>query len=71
MCSYDYLIVAPGLKSDFAKVEGLAEALKDPNGVVSSIYKEESVEKAWKNIQEFNGGRAVRLCRGMRVGVAR
>lgn len=52
-------MVAPGLKSDFKKIPGLEEALKDPNSGVSSIYKEESVEKAWKDIQEFGGGRAV------------
>lgn len=58
--SYDYLVVAPGLKSDFEKVDGLVEALKDPKGTVSSIYSFGSVEKAWQNIKDFKSGDAVR-----------
>lgn len=56
---YDYLVVVPGLKSDFSKVEGLEEALGEPNGPVSSIYKLDTVEKTWDNIRNFKGGRAV------------
>lgn len=63
--SYDYLVVVPGLKSDFSKVEGLEDALSDPNGPVSSIYRLDSVVKTWNNIRDFQGGRAV--SRGSRL----
>ncbi|SCV67252.1 BQ2448_5898 [Microbotryum intermedium] len=57
--SYDYLVVAPGLKSDFAKIPGLLEGLKDPNSGVSSIYHYDSVQKAWSNIKDFQKGAAI------------
>jgi len=62
MCSinrYDFLVVAPGLKIDFDKIKGLNEGLADPTGPVSSIYSVDSVEKVWKNIQNFKKGNAV------------
>lgn len=57
--SYDYLIVAPGLKTDFNKIPGLLEALQDPSSKVSTIYKEDSVEQVWEDIKGFEGGKAV------------
>lgn len=57
--SYDYLVVAPGLRTDFAKVPGLSEALEDEEVPVSSIYSDKSVEKVWRNVKAFKGGKAV------------
>lgn len=57
--SYDYLIVAPGLETNFAGVAGLPEALQDPSAPVSSIYSDKTVEKVWQNIQGFKQGRAI------------
>ncbi|PKS11010.1 hypothetical protein jhhlp_002769 [Lomentospora prolificans] len=57
--SYDYLIVAPGLETNFAGVSGLAEALQDPKSAVSSIYSAQTVENVWKNIQGLKGGKAI------------
>ncbi|CAI4213471.1 unnamed protein product [Parascedosporium putredinis] len=57
--SYDYLVVAPGLETNFAAVSGLPEALKDPHSAVSSIYSADTVEKVWKNIQALKGGKAI------------
>ncbi|GAA6063321.1 hypothetical protein JCM10212_005489 [Sporobolomyces blumeae] len=57
--SYDFLVVAPGLKIDFGKIKGLNEGLADPSGPVSSIYSVDSVEKVWKNIQNFKKGTAI------------
>ncbi|GAA5851813.1 hypothetical protein JCM8547_000064 [Rhodosporidiobolus lusitaniae] len=57
--SYDFLVVAPGLKINFDGVKGLKEGLADPNGAVSSIYSVDSVEKVWKNIQAFKKGTAI------------
>lgn len=58
--SYEYLIVAPGLETNFAGVKGLPEALQDPVASgVSTIYSEKHVESVWKNIQAFKKGTAV------------
>ncbi|BGP20809.1 hypothetical protein JCM10213_001313 [Rhodosporidiobolus nylandii] len=57
--SYDFLVVAPGLKINFAGVKGLEEGLADPNSAVSSIYSVDAVEKVWKNIQAFKKGTAI------------
>lgn len=57
--SYEYLIVAPGLETNFAGVKGLSEALQDPSSKVSSIYSSKTVESVWKNIQDFKSGSAI------------
>jgi len=57
--SYDYLVVAPGLETNFAGVSGLTEALQDPTSAVSSIYSGETVQNVWKQIQAFKGGKAI------------
>jgi len=56
---YDYLIVAPGLETNFAGVKGLSEALDDPASPISSIYSDKTVEKVWKNIQALKEGNAI------------
>ena len=57
--TYDYLIVAPGLETNFGAVTGLTEALQDPTSSVSSIYSSQTVEQVWKNIQAFKKGNAI------------
>ncbi|KAI0539066.1 FAD/NAD(P)-binding domain-containing protein [Xylaria digitata] len=57
--SYDYLIVAPGLETNFGGISGLQEALQDPSSQVSSIYSEKTVEQVWRNIQAFKKGPAI------------
>lgn len=57
--SYDYLVVAPGLETNFAGIKGLPEALQDPGSKVSSIYSEKTVEQVWRNIQGFRSGTAI------------
>ena len=57
--SYDYLVVAPGLETNFAGIGGLEAALADPNSMVSSIYSDRTVEQVWRNIQGFKKGRAI------------
>ncbi|KAI1097285.1 FAD/NAD(P)-binding domain-containing protein [Jackrogersella minutella] len=57
--SYDYLVVAPGLETNFASVSGLEQALQNPASQVSSIYSEKTVEQVWKNIQAFKKGPAI------------
>ena len=57
--SYDYLIVAPGLKTDLSAISGLESALADPSSLVSSIYSEATVEKLWRDIKDLKGGNAI------------
>ncbi|CAN8105549.1 unnamed protein product [Discula destructiva] len=57
--SYEYLIVAPGLESNFAGVKGLPEALQNPDSKVTSIYSGKTVENVWRNIQSFKRGEAI------------
>ena len=57
--SYDYLIVAPGLETNFSGIAGLEDALQDPASQVSSIYSNKTVEQVWKNIQAFKKGNAI------------
>ena len=57
--TYDYLVVAPGLETNFAGVSGLPDALADPQAKVSSIYSGPTAEKAWRDIQGLKKGRAV------------
>ncbi|KAI1366906.1 FAD/NAD(P)-binding domain-containing protein [Xylaria arbuscula] len=57
--TYDYLIVAPGLETNFGGISGLQEALQDPASQVSSIYSEKTVEQVWRNIQAFKKGKAI------------
>ncbi|MEN8798405.1 MAG: FAD/NAD(P)-binding oxidoreductase [Flavobacteriaceae bacterium] len=52
---YDYLVVAPGLVMDNARIEGLSEALD--RGLVCSNYIDP--KHTWKTIQNFKGGNAV------------
>jgi sulfide:quinone oxidoreductase len=54
---YDYLVLTPGLKIEWGKVEGLPESL-GKNGVCS-IYDFDSVDKTWDAIQNFQGGTAI------------
>lgn len=53
--SYDYLIPAPGLVMDYDAMEGLKEALQQPE--VGSNYTDP--EKVWEVLQNFKGGNAL------------
>ncbi len=53
--TYDYLIVAPGLKLDASLVEGLPEAID--KGVVCSNYT--NPNHTWEVIKNFKGGTAL------------
>eukprot|EP00916_Digyalum_oweni_P013289 GHVL01021798.1.p1 GENE.GHVL01021798.1~~GHVL01021798.1.p1 ORF type:complete len:412 (-),score=70.39 GHVL01021798.1:330-1565(-) len=56
---YQYLVVAPGIEIDYAKVKGLKEALDDPLSSVTTNYKLESVEKTRKLIKSMKSGTAI------------
>ncbi|MCX2739028.1 NAD(P)/FAD-dependent oxidoreductase [Pontibacter anaerobius] len=53
--TYDYLVVAPGAKYDLEAIEGLAEAMQQPN--VCSNYIDP--RKTWNVLLNFKGGNAV------------
>ncbi|MEJ8803393.1 NAD(P)/FAD-dependent oxidoreductase [Pontibacter sp. H249] len=53
--TYDYLVVAPGVKYDLDMIEGLREALQQPN--VCSNYIDP--RKTWGVLLKFEGGNAV------------
>lgn len=55
--SYEYLIVATGLKLDWEKIEGLKENL-GKNGIVS-IYQYDQVDHVAKALHQMKGGTAL------------
>lgn len=55
--TYDYLVVATGLKLDWGKIKGI-EGQLGKNGICS-IYQYEDAEKTAQMIQQFKGGDAV------------
>lgn len=52
--SYDFLVVAPGLKIDFGSIQGLPEALSRPDSMVSMIYSKDTTEQVYRNVQTLN-----------------
>lgn len=55
--SYDYLVMAPGLKLDWAGIEGLEDTL-GKNGVTSN-YRFDLTAYTWKLVQQTKGGKAI------------
>jgi len=55
--AYRALVVAPGIKLDWAAIEGLPETL-GKNGVTSN-YRFDLAPYTWRLVQEFRGGRAL------------
>jgi sulfide:quinone oxidoreductase len=54
---YDYLVVAPGIQLDWAKVDGLPAAL-GRDGVCSN-YSFDTVESTWQFLRGMTAGRAI------------
>jgi sulfide:quinone oxidoreductase len=55
---YEYLIVAPGIKLDWAQIAGLNPDDVGKNGV-TSIYTTQGAAATWEMISEFRAGTAV------------
>lgn len=55
--SYEYLVVATGLKFNWDKIEGLGDNL-GKNGIIS-VYQYDQVDKAAEEIENFRGGTAL------------
>lgn len=56
--TYDYLVIATGVKLRFDLIKGAEEALKNRDNVCSN-YCPETVQKTYKNFQKFKGGNAL------------
>ena len=54
---YAWLLACPGLKLDWARIEGLNDTL-GKNGVCSN-YRADTAEYSWRLIQDFRGGTAL------------
>ncbi|KIK80173.1 hypothetical protein PAXRUDRAFT_831853 [Paxillus rubicundulus Ve08.2h10] len=57
--SYDYLVVATGLKVNFSAISGLETALRKSESGVSSIYSYDTLDKVWGDIRRFRKGKAI------------
>ncbi|WP_216831428.1 NAD(P)/FAD-dependent oxidoreductase [Alkalihalobacterium elongatum] len=55
--SFNYLVVAPGLKLYWENVKGLKEAME--HGGIGSNYAYEYVDNTWEAIKNFKGGKAI------------
>ncbi|KAI4941673.1 hypothetical protein J4E91_010547 [Alternaria rosae] len=56
---YDHLVIAPGIKVDYDDIEGLSEAMTNPDSLVASIYSYDHCDKVFQNIQRFKKGSAI------------
>ncbi len=56
--SYDWLIIAAGLKLDWNKIEGLSKDIIGQNGICSN-YSYDTVHHTWEMIRNFKGGTAL------------
>ncbi|KAL0568654.1 hypothetical protein V5O48_013328 [Marasmius crinis-equi] len=57
--SYDALVVATGLQTNWNSIPGLSEALVDSSSGVSSIYSYDTCDKVWSDIESLRSGNAV------------
>lgn len=57
--SYDSLVVAPGLQTNWDGISGLPKALADPTSGVSSIYSYETCDKVWADVDALRSGNAI------------
>lgn len=57
--SYDNLVVAAGLQTNWNAIQGLTKALADPNSGVSSVYSYDTADKVWSDVRALRSGRAI------------
>ena len=57
--TYDFLVVAPGVVQQWAKIPGLVESVGKPGTGVTSNYSYETVASTWEAIRSFRGGTAL------------
>ncbi|CAD8187438.1 unnamed protein product [Paramecium octaurelia] len=57
--TYDQLVVATGIRTDFDQIKGARKQLEDPNSPVASIYHYKYATKMNRLVDEFEGGKLV------------
>lgn len=57
--SYDMLVIAAGLQTNWNAIKGLSSALADPASGVSSIYSFQTCDKVWDDIEALRAGSAI------------
>ncbi|KAF8448000.1 hypothetical protein L210DRAFT_3441698 [Boletus edulis BED1] len=57
--TYEALVIAAGLKTNWDSISGLSQALIDPASGVSSIYSFDTCDKTWENIDSLQHGNAI------------
>lgn len=57
--TYNQLVICPGIKVDFKSIQGLDEAVRDPQSPVSSIYSYDTCDKTARDIASFKKGKAL------------
>ena len=57
--SYEQLVVCPGIAIKYDGIDGLPEALANPDAMVSSIYGYDTCDKVFPNIDKLSKGRAI------------
>jgi len=56
---YEILVVSAGLQINWGNIQGLTQALADPNSGVSSIYGYDTCDKVWDDIEAIRTGKAL------------
>lgn len=59
--TYDFLIVCPGLQTNFGAIKGLEQALEQGtrSSGVGSIYSYKNCDQVWDGIEDFAGQKAI------------
>ncbi|CAD8115388.1 unnamed protein product [Paramecium sonneborni] len=57
--TYDQLVIATGIKTEFDQIKGARQYLDDLNSPVASIYNYKYAEKMNRLVEEFEGGNIV------------
>ncbi|EFY96702.1 NAD(FAD)-dependent dehydrogenase domain protein [Metarhizium robertsii] len=57
--TYEQLVVAPGLSINYGQIEGLHDALYDPESPVSTIYNYDTCDKAFRTVERLTKGNAI------------
>ncbi|CDO68349.1 hypothetical protein BN946_scf184799.g76 [Trametes cinnabarina] len=57
--TYESLVVATGLQTNWSAIPGLEKALADPSSGVSSIYSYNTCDKVWRDIDSLRSGKAI------------
>ncbi|KIY62098.1 FAD/NAD(P)-binding domain-containing protein [Cylindrobasidium torrendii FP15055 ss-10] len=57
--SYETLVVAAGIKTNWDGIAGLSGALADSKSGVSSIYSYDTCDKTWNDIEALGSGKAI------------